>query len=115
MSGDFLELIILSLAVFRLTRLLVIDQITSFIREPFHEIEEKFLEDGSVEYYINIKGKGIRRWIGELLSCFWCTGIWCTVLVFLGYNFIPLVGEPIVYILAIAGLAGIVEAIIGRY
>ncbi len=23
-----------------------------------------------------VKGKGLRKWIGELLSCYWCTGVW---------------------------------------
>ncbi|UTW69088.1 DUF1360 domain-containing protein [Anaerobacillus sp. HL2] len=36
------------LASFRLTRLLVFDQITAFIRKPFHETIEETLEDGSV-------------------------------------------------------------------
>lgn len=51
------EFVLISLASFRLTRLLIYDKITSFIRRPFHEIIEEELPDGTVESYLHIKEK----------------------------------------------------------
>ena len=72
-------LLVLGLAVFRLTRLIVFDKIMEPFRRPFFtEIEEKD-EQGKVEIYLIPKEKGIRSWIGELLSCYWCTGFWVSL------------------------------------
>nr|WP_239583419.1 DUF1360 domain-containing protein [Metabacillus iocasae] len=103
-------LILFVLATFRLTRLIVFDKITWFIRQPFHEVVEESKEDGSVETYLHIKGKGLRKWIGELLSCYWCTGMWCALALYFSYLAIPHLAFPLISILAIAGLAGIIES-----
>ena len=114
MNIGWLEFFIFGLATFRLTRLLIYDSITSFIRRPFHEWVEEELTDGTIETYLHIKGKGIRRWIGELLSCYWCAGIWCSLLIFGVYYFLPNWAGPIIMVLAIAGLAAIIETIIAK-
>lgn len=114
MHLDVFEFIILFLASFRLTRLMVYDKITSVLRSPFHEVIEEVLSDGSTQEFLHIKGKGLRLWIGELLSCHWCMGIWCTCLLYFGYVFWPLGFEPINYVLAIAGCASILETIVEK-
>lgn len=108
------EFILLGLASFRLTRLLVFDKITEFIRRPFHEVIEEELPDGTIEEYIKLKGNGVRRWIGELLSCYWCTGIWSTVFLYLLNEFYLPLSEPLIFIFAIAGLASIIETCVTR-
>ncbi|MBM7702539.1 DUF1360 domain-containing protein [Metabacillus iocasae] len=110
MEWTWLYLILFVLATFRLTRLIVFDKITWFIRQPFHEVVEESKEDGSVETYLHIKGKGLRKWIGELLSCYWCTGMWCALALYFSYLAIPHLAFPLISILAIAGLAGIIES-----
>ncbi|KMJ58182.1 sporulation protein [Bacillus sp. LL01] len=106
--------LLLGLASFRLTRLIVLDKIAGFLRKPFmEEIEEKN-DKGEIEEYIVIKGKGLRRWIGELLSCYWCTGVWVTTGLFFLMTFYPIVGQPVLIIFAAAGLAGILESIVAR-
>ncbi|WP_026561088.1 DUF1360 domain-containing protein [Bacillus sp. J37] len=110
----WVEFLIIALASFRLTRLMVFDKITSFIRSPFHREMEEINENGETEIYIEIKGKGIRAWIGELLSCYWCTGVWCTAFLCGLWWFWPIGAEPLLVILAIAGLAGIIESIVGK-
>lgn len=104
--------LIITLASFRLTRLIVYDGITEFIRKPFHEIYEEVLEDGSTETYLKIKGTGFRHWMGQLLSCYWCTGIWCTAIIYICYSFFYPLAEPFILILAIAGCAAIIETIV---
>ncbi|MFS0865184.1 DUF1360 domain-containing protein [Fredinandcohnia sp. 179-A 10B2 NHS] len=108
------DFLILSLASFRLTRLLVYDKITEFIRRPFHDIIEEELPDGTIEEYIQIKGTGIRKWIGELLSCHWCTGVWSAGFLYVVYEYYFNLSEPLLFIFAVAGLAAIVESIISK-
>jgi len=82
------------------------------LRKPFiHEFDETS-EDGTIETYIEVKGTGMRRFIGELLSCYWCTGIWCASIMYMGYITLPVYFFPIILILAIAGCASFLEAIL---
>lgn len=112
MIDSLFEFILLCLATFRLTRLIIHDKVTRFIRKPFHREYEEVLEDGTVETYIELKGTGIQKFIGELLSCYWCTGIWCAVLLYAGYSYLVDYFSPIIVILAIAGCASFLEAIL---
>ncbi|WP_226675719.1 DUF1360 domain-containing protein [Mesobacillus jeotgali] len=107
--GNWLDLCLLVFASFRLTRLIVYDTITEFLRAPFHDIVEETLEDGSTETYIEIKGEGLKYWIGELLSCHWCTGIWATSLLYAGYALLPHLSIPVITVLAIAGIASMIQ------
>ncbi|RKQ37254.1 DUF1360 domain-containing protein [Oceanobacillus halophilus] len=109
-----LEVILLALATFRLTRLIVFDKISQFLRSPFHEEVEEKETDGDVVTYIQIKGTGLRAWIGELLSCYWCTGIWCAATLIGLYYIWADIMEVIIIILAVAGAAGVLETIINR-
>ncbi|WP_456275824.1 DUF1360 domain-containing protein [Bacillus sp. AK128] len=108
----WLHFILLSLASFRLTHLLVFDNITSFLRRPFHDEVTEEEEDGTTSTYIIVKGTGIRKWFGELLSCYWCTGIWCAAALYGAWWFWPVGVEPLVIILAIAGCAAIIETMV---
>ncbi|RHW43240.1 DUF1360 domain-containing protein [Neobacillus notoginsengisoli] len=102
-------LIVMGLASFRLTRIIVFDKITEFIRAPFlDEIEE----NGDV--YVVPKPSGLKKWIGELLSCYWCTGIWASAGLLGMYVFLPKVGIAVILIFAVAAIGGIIETIIGR-
>jgi hypothetical protein len=107
------SLVLFILASFRLTRLVVHDKITSFIRKPF--IDEITLEENGVPVtYLKVKGKGLQKFIGELLSCTWCSGIWCTAILIGIVVFIPPIGEFFVLLLAIAGGAGVIETIVSK-
>ncbi|MBB5174859.1 DUF1360 domain-containing protein [Texcoconibacillus texcoconensis] len=103
---------ILVLATFRLTHLLVYDKITEWLRDPFQEMKEEQLEDGTFVSYPEPKGTGLRRWIGELLSCHWCTGVWVSVAVYSAYHLFPHIAFPVWTVFAIAGVAAIVQTII---
>ncbi len=109
-----LQFFILCLAVFRLTHLLVFDKITEFIRSPFFDEIVEVNEIGEEEVYLVPKKGGIKGFFGELLSCYWCSGIWASIILYIGYIFIPFIFGPIITILAIAGVAALFEAIIQR-
>ncbi|WP_241481560.1 DUF1360 domain-containing protein [Mesobacillus campisalis] len=109
-SGFGMEMILIfGLASFRLTRLIVFDKITEWLRSPFFE---ELIEEG--EIYLVPQKSGVRRWIGELLSCYWCTGIWTSAILLAVYVFIPAFGLPVILGLAIAAVGSIIESFITK-
>lgn len=90
------QFIILALAGFRLTRLCMYDKILEKVRAPFFTE----IEDGD-DIYLAPKGK-----IGELLSCHWCTGFWCTVIVCISHWLFPM--NIVILIFAVAGLTSLI-------
>jgi hypothetical protein len=112
-SITWLLLILFIFASFRLTRLIVHDKITAFIRRPFID-EIVVMEEGIPVTYTKIKGDGLQHFIGELLSCTWCTGVWSSAFLILIYVLFPSIGEILILLLAIAGAAGVVESIVNK-
>ncbi|MGE7764148.1 DUF1360 domain-containing protein [Peribacillus sp. NPDC096540] len=111
---EFTLVLLLGLASFRLTRLIVFDKIIEPLRRPFFkEIEEKN-EKGDVEIYLIPKEKGLLGWFGQLLSCFWCVGIWVSLFLVLLYLQQLFIGEVLILILAVAAVGSILEVIISR-
>jgi hypothetical protein len=106
---EWIDLVILILASFRLTRLIVFDEITSFIRKPFLTVTYQENEAGQLVEQIEFKGKGLRYWFGMLLSCHWCVGIWSTLGVVMFYMYFPQF-FPVILILAIAGAAAFIQS-----
>lgn len=109
MDWNWFSFVLITFASFRLTRLIVFDKIASFIRTPFLETVEEAGEAGETITYWKPKGTGLRYWIGELFSCYWCTGIWSALILYLGNEFMSFIFQPVTFILAIAALAGIME------
>lgn len=107
----WLHFTVLILASFRLTHLIVYDKITLFLRNPFLDVNEIYDENGEVIQTITIKGKGIRYWIGYLLSCYWCVGVWSTGGIVLLFWWLP-ASYPFILILAVAGAAAIIESLL---
>ncbi|GGC74909.1 sporulation protein YjcA [Thalassobacillus devorans] len=108
MEWTWMHLILLTLACFRLTRLIVDDTITEWLRAPFHHYLEETDEAGNVEVFVEAKGTGLRAFIGELLSCHWCTGVWASGMLLIGWAFVPYFDWLVVW-LAIAGAASILR------
>lgn len=114
MNLSIFEFFLLVLASFRLTRLIVFDQITAFLRKPFLKEVEEREPDGTVVAYIEPKGTGLRKWFGELISCYWCAGIWSAAILLLLYYLFPVITVVVLYVLAIAGFAAIIETVINK-
>ncbi len=106
-----MELVIYSFAVYRLTRLIVSDTITSSFRSIFHEEVEEVDEEGHKETYLLIKGTGVKAWFGELISCYWCTGIWSAGILLIINHLLPGIGEWLMALLALAGIASLLDTI----
>ena len=91
---DAFDFILLSLASFRLIRLITYDKIADFVREYFH----------SMDYPMG-------RTVFELLICPWCTGIWTALVVVSLYTLFPF-GWLAILLLAIAGLSSSIQVTI---
>ena len=94
-SFDF---ILLSLAIFRLIRLLVYDRITQFIRDFFFE------KPISGE----CPNSGFKASVGHLFGCPWCMGVWEGLFVTFLYYLTPF-AWLFVLVLAASGLASFMQ------
>lgn len=80
----FVDFALISLASFRIIRLMVYDKITAFFREQFYDVVE---QKGKV---LLVKpATGPRRTLADLLTCPWCIGIWATAMVTFLYLLTP--------------------------
>lgn len=68
------DLVLLSIATYKLSRLLAKDRITSFVRAPFTRFQGESERPGEVKE--EPRGEGLRHAIGELLVCPYCLGQW---------------------------------------
>src|SRR3954453_9623412 len=79
-----IDLLLLSLATFRLTEVVTEEKVARCLRAPFCELRKVEGPDGSFMEEEVPAGRGARRVVGELLLCPWCSGVWiATLLTFL--------------------------------
>jgi hypothetical protein len=71
------DLGLLTLGIFRASRLITKDSITSVARSPFTEFEEPAGQDEVNERAV---GHGLRHALGELVSCPFCISVWLATL-----------------------------------
>jgi hypothetical protein len=76
----------IGIASHKVSRLLAKDKVTSPLRAPFTELEEK---GGPAELEERSRGQGFRKAIGELLICPYCLGLWVVAGFSLGLLFAP--------------------------
>lgn len=115
MEISWVEFLLLALASFRLTRLIVYDKITEFIRNPFIDEIVEVNEAGESEtYYVPKKGL-IKGFFGELLSCYWCTGVWSSIALSVLFLLQPNIATPIILVLAVAGLGALIETLLQKW
>ncbi|WP_419394411.1 DUF1360 domain-containing protein [Cytobacillus praedii] len=96
--------VMIVLASYRLTHLIVFDKIAEPLRNRFL----KKIETESHE----IK-KVPKSMIGYLLTCYWCTGVWSAILLGLMYILVPSIAKYFIFILSIAGGQAILETFVG--
>lgn len=86
-------LIVLALAVYRITRLITTDHIFDV---PRNKLFDKFPPD--------------RSWFGYLFSCNWCMSIWVSSLITVPYTIIPAATLAFSLIFALSAVAAIIAA-----
>lgn len=107
--------IIVALATFRLTRLLVADHITEWLRDLCMEkVFEKDPLTGAIYMRCEKPIRGIRRIASDLFGCPWCMGIWMALaslaLYYSAVMEIFSLAWVILLIFAVAGFAEIIYA-----
>ncbi|WP_010530165.1 DUF1360 domain-containing protein [Lentibacillus jeotgali] len=100
----WIDFVLLILASYRLTHLIVFDKITEFIRKPF--LTKKKISESETKTVPKSN-------IGYLLTCYWCAGVWSAILLGLTYLWIPEITQYLIFILAIAGGQAILESFVG--
>ena len=98
------ELVLLALAAYRVTRLIVIDAIFEEVRGWFFKkLDFKKQKDGT---FLNRENLLMQK-LSYLLQCTWCTGVWVTVVMYWVWK-----GEfDLLPVLAIAGAQGMLHAL----
>lgn len=89
---NWLDLVLLILASFRLTHLLVTDSITEPIRQRLESV----------------------RFIGELITCYWCAGVWVSGGLVALHLIWPGGSRPLLLLLAVAGGQALLETLVRR-
>jgi len=69
------DLVLIGAASHKLSRLVAKKKITSFVRAPFTELQGK---GGPAELEEKARGRGLRKAVGELLTCPYCLGLWAS-------------------------------------
>lgn len=90
------DFVILSLAVFRLIRLITYDSVTECVRRYCSKFES-----------------GPRKTIFDLIDCPWCTGVWAALSVAILYFFVPS-AMILIIVLALAGAASSLQVIMWK-
>jgi hypothetical protein len=73
------DLLLVGVAAHKLSRLVATERVTEVVRAPFVEDTEDEAP----------AGKGLRRAMGELLTCPYCLAPWCTLALGTGLTFAP--------------------------
>jgi hypothetical protein len=82
-SLEGLDLLLLGLATHRLSRALTRDWVTAPLRAPFTEYQES--SDIGGEVVETARGAGLRKAVGQLLTCRFCIGPWAALGLLGGY------------------------------
>jgi len=100
------DIVLFAVATQKLSRVITKDKVTSAFRAPFTEVEGK---GGPGEIEERAKGRGLRRAMGELLTCPFCIGTWIASGFIYGYIFTPRVTRVLASIFAVSGLADFLQ------
>ena len=101
-----LDVGLLGLATYRAGRLAAYDRVTEPLREPFTETTPD--EYGAGENVI-AEGEGVRKAVGELVSCPTCVGTWVAAGLVYGLQVVPGPTRVLMTILGGTGLAELID------
>ncbi|MFO7933380.1 MAG: DUF1360 domain-containing protein [Bacteroidales bacterium] len=87
----FREAVVIILASFRMTRIVVFEKIFKYLRDVIKKKED---------YYVI-------GTIRSIITCPWCLGVWTTLVMIIFYYLVPY-GDLLTYVLALAGIATLI-------
>jgi len=88
---SFKEALLIVLASYRMTRILVFEKIFKYLRDVLKSRENLYLIGT----------------LSSIITCPWCAGVWVTLIIFVFYYLVPF-GVVLVYVLALSGVASMV-------
>ncbi len=100
------DLMLFALATQKLSRLITKERVTTALRAPFTEVEGK---GGAGELEERPRGRGLRRAVGELLTCPFCLGTWIASGFIYGSLFSPSITRAVGSIFAVSGVADFLQ------
>lgn len=100
------DLALYALATQKLSRVITKDKVTSALRAPFTEVEGK---GGAGELEERPRGQGLRRAIGDLITCPFCFGTWIASGFIYGHIYTPRLSRTLASIFAVAGIADFLQ------
>ncbi len=106
-SVSVFDAVLMSLAAFRVTRLIVYDKITRWFRDLFVKKIE-FEKSGEVWYEIVPYEKGLLGTIHDLLGCPWCISFWSALIIAFVYYIFPWAWF-VIFFLALAGAGSLLQ------
>jgi hypothetical protein len=80
------DVALIGVASHKLSRLISKDKVTAFARAPFTEYEGS---GGPGELEESVRGRGLRRAVGELIACPYCLGLWVSAGLHVGLIYAP--------------------------
>ena len=107
--GPF-ELVLLGLAAARLTDIISTDQIMEWLRRPFVKMETTEIAGHEVQTRTG-RGRGLKKVLGDLLSCPWCVGVWVAAGLTYAYLLLPAVIWVFILIMAIAEIGSLLQTL----
>jgi hypothetical protein len=99
---DTKDLALLGVATHKLSLIGAQDAVTSPLRAPFTELQEKESPKSLDE---KPRGKGLRRSVGELLTCQFCLGMWVASFFTYGLVLVPRVTRLIATIFTVVTIS----------
>jgi hypothetical protein len=100
------DIALFGVATHKLSRLLAKDKVTAAIRAPFTEYEAK---GGPAEVEERPRGHGLRRAVGELVSCPYCLDQWVAAAFVSGSVYAPRASRLVAGVFASVALADFLQ------
>ncbi len=92
------DLALMSVATFKLSRLITKDKVTAAVRAPFIRYQE---DAGPAEVSEEARGTGLHRALGELLACPYCIGQWIATVLLAAYVWQPRLARTVASLFAV--------------
>lgn len=105
-----LDLVLIILATARLSDIISTDQVMEWLRRPFVTLAPTEIAGHETTTRVG-RGRGLRRTIGDLLSCPWCVGVWIAAVLSYLYFMFPTVMWLFILIMAVAEVASLFQTL----
>lgn len=99
----YADLALLGMATYKLSRVIAKDRVTSPLRAPFTEYVEPA---GESEIKEKVRGEGMQRAVGDLVTCPYCLSPWVAAALTFGLVFRPRATRLVMATMAAATVSG---------